>query len=85
MEYKPERLACSGCFHADARKGCCSLPYFTVHSVYCLLILHAVGRVMAQVVSWRPFTWRQPRLNDRPVHVGFVPDIVVLGQVFSSD
>jgi len=74
MEYKPERLACSGCFHADARTGCCCLPHFTVRSVYCILILRAVGCVMAQVVSWQPFTWRQLRLNDRLVHVEFVAD-----------
>jgi len=43
-------------------------------SVYCILILCAGGCVMAQVVSWQPFNWRQLRLNDRPVHVGFVAD-----------
>lgn len=84
MEYKPERLSSSGCFHADARAGCCCLPHFTVHSVYCILILRAVGCVMVQVVSWQPFTWRQLRLNDRPVHVD-LRQTVVLGQVFSSD
>lgn len=74
MEYKPERLACFGCFHADARTGCCCLPCFTVRSVCCILILCAVGCVMAQVVGWQPFNWRQIRLNDRPFHVGFVAD-----------
>ena len=64
---------------------CCCLPHFTVHSVCCILILCAVGHVMAQAVSWWPFTWGQLRLNDRPVPVGFVADIVVLGQVFISD
>jgi hypothetical protein len=85
MEHKPERLACSGCFRADARAGCYCLSHFTVHSVYCILILCAVGCVMAQAVSWQPFTSRQLRLNDRPVHVEFVADIVVLRQAFNSD
>ena len=84
MEYRLERLAFSGCFHADARAGGCCLPHFTVHSVYCILILCTVGHVMAQVVSWLPFTWWQLRFYDRPVHVGFVADIVVLGQFLSQ-
>lgn len=78
MGHKPERLACSGCFRADARAGCYCLSHFTVHSVNCILILRAVGYVMAQAVSWQPFTSRQLKLNDRPVYVEFVTDIMVL-------
>jgi hypothetical protein len=39
-----------------------------------------MGRAMAQAVSRRPLT-AEPRVRDRPVHVGFMVDRVALGQV----
>ena len=48
--------------------------------VYCICF-RSVGHTMAEVVIYHPLTM-QPWVPSQSVHVGFVVDIVALGQVF---
>jgi len=48
--------------------------------MYCICF-RSVGDTMAEVVSSQPLTMK-PQVRSHSVHVGFVVDIVALGQVF---